>query len=111
MATINWKVLGQAVMTGTPASIYTAPTSTQAAVHAAQVWNPTAAPVTVDVYIVPPAGSAVDGTHVDRVIVPATSSWPIYGLINQKLTAGYQLFAAGNGATITVTGAESVPTT
>lgn len=105
---ITWKTLGQQVLTGTPASVYTVPATTQTAVHAAAIWNPTAGAVTCDVYMVPPAGSAVDATHVDRVIVPATSSGTFFNLINQKLGPGAQLFASGNGTTFTVSGAESV---
>lgn len=105
---ITWKTLGQQTLTGTPATVYTVPGSTQTAVHAAALWNPTGAPVTCDVYMVPVAGSAGDPTHVDRVIVPATSSGTFFNLINQKLGPGAQLFAAGNGVTFTVSGAESV---
>lgn len=105
---IIWKTLSQSVLTGAPASVYTVPASTQTAYHAAQIWNPTGGAVTVDVYMVPVAGSATDATHVDRVVVPATSALPVFGLINQKQTAGQQLFASGNGTTLTVSGAESV---
>jgi len=106
--TINWKTLSQNVLTGTPAAVYTAPAATQTAVHAAQVWNPTGAPVTVQVFIVPVAGSATDATRVDNVAVAATTALPVFGLINQKLTAGQAIYAAGNGVTLTTGGAESV---
>jgi microcystin degradation protein MlrC len=104
---INWKQLAQAVLTGTATAIYTAPSNTQTAVHTAQVWNPTGSAVVVDVFSVPVAGSAVDGTHIDRVQVPAASASAVYGLINHKLSAGMQVFASGNGVTLTISGAES----
>lgn len=105
--TTTWKELGQAVLTGTPTAIYTAPTLTQAAVHHAQAWNPGASPVVVDVYLIPPAGSATDATHIDRVQVSAASPSPIFGLINAKLGPGYSIYASGAGVTLTVTGVEN----
>lgn len=106
--TVTWKQLAQAVLTGTPANIYQPPVSTSATITAASAWNPTGSPITVDCYITPNAGSATDATHVGRVVVPATKTIPVYDLINHKLSAQQILFASGNGATITVSGAESV---
>lgn len=104
---ITWKQLGQAVLTGTPATIYQPSANVAATITAASAWNPTGANITVDVYIAPNAGSATDATHVGRVVVPAGKSSPVYDLINHKLYAQEILFASGNGATITVSGAES----
>jgi len=107
--TITWKTLGQAVLTGSISTVYTGPdTVTRTSVSAAQLWNPTGAPVTANVYMVPVAGSATDATQVDRVIVPATSAKTIFGLINQKIEPGATIRASGNGVTITISGAESV---
>jgi hypothetical protein len=106
--TITWKTLSQNVLTGTPAAVYTATTPIQAAIHAAQVWNPTGSPVTVQVFIVPASGSATDATRVDNVVVAAGTALPVFGLINQKLSLGQSIYAAGNGVTLTVGGAESV---
>lgn len=105
--TTTWKELGQAVLTGTAAAVYTAPTLTQGAVHHAQVWNPTGSPVNVDVYLVPPAGAATDATHIDRVQVSGASASPVFGLINAKLGPGYAIYASGLGTTLTMTGVES----
>lgn len=105
--TTTWKKLGQSVLTGTPAAVYTAPSLTQAAVHQAQAWNPSASPVVVDVFLVPSGGTAADATHVDRVQVSATSASPIYGLINAKIDPGAAIYATGAGVTLTLTGVES----
>lgn len=107
--TITWKVLGQAVLTGAAAAVYTTPDNlTRASVSAAQLWNPTGSPVVVDVYLVPSGGSAGDSTKVDRVTVPATSAKTVFGLINQKVNPGGSIRALGSGVTLTISGAESV---
>lgn len=101
----NWTQLCQAVLTNAPASVFgQVAANTQVAVHAAQAWNPTGAPVIVDVFIVPQGGAADDGTHVDRVQVPAGRAEPVLGLINQKMTAGMSLYGVGDGVTLTVSG-------
>jgi hypothetical protein len=101
----NWTQLCQAVLTGSAASVFGGvAANTQVAIHAAQAWNPTAAPVIVDVFIVPPSGAADDATHVDRVQVPAGRAEPVLGLINQKMTTGMSLYAVGDGVTLTVSG-------
>lgn len=106
---ITWKTLGQTVMTGSVATIYSGPDAvTRTSVSAAQLWNPTGAPVTCNVYLVPSGGSATDATQVDRVIVPAASARTVFGLINQKVNPGASIRASGNGVTITVSGSESV---
>jgi hypothetical protein len=105
---ITWKQLCQAVLTGTPAAVYTAQAGTSAAIHQASAWNPTAGVLAVKVYIVPAAGSATDATTVDTVNVPAGQSVQLSRLLAHKLQAGQQLFASGNGVTLTVSGAENV---
>ena len=105
--TVTWKQLAQAVLTGTPANIYQINANTTATITAASAWNPTGANVVVDVYIAPNAGAASDATHVGRVTVAAGKTSPVFDLINQKMGSQQILFAAGNGCTITVSGAES----
>lgn len=105
---ISWKQLCQAVLTGTAAMVYTAPTATAAAIHQASVWNPTAGVLTLKVYIVPAAGAAADATEVWQLNVPATTTLSIPQLIGHKLQTGMQIFASGNGMTLTISGAENV---
>ncbi len=105
---ITWKQLCQAVLTGTAAIVYTAPVGTSTAIHQASVWNPTSGVVALKIYIAPAAGSAADATTVWNVNVPATTSVPIPQIIGHKLQAGMEIFASGNGLTLTISGAESV---
>lgn len=107
--TITWKVLGQAVLTGAAAAVYgPTNTSTRASVSAAQLWNPTGAPVVVSVHLLTSGSTANDTNLVDRVTVPATSSKTVFGLINQKVNTGGSIMALGNGVTLTISGSESV---
>lgn len=105
---ITWKMLGQQVLTGAAALVYTAPSATAATVTAASVWNPTGAPVTVDLFLVPSGGTAIDGTHIDRQVIPAASASTMFNAINQKVAPGAAIFALGLGVTLTLGGAESV---
>lgn len=105
---ITWKMLGQQVLTGAATLVYTAPASTATTVTAASVWNPTGAPVTVDLFLVPSGGTAVDGTHIDRQVIPAASASTMYNAINQKVAPGGAIYALGLGVTLTLGGAESV---
>lgn len=105
---ITWKQLCQAVLTGTAAIAYTAPTATATAIHQATAWNPTTSVVTLKLYIAPAAVSATDATAVWSINIPAASSVQIPQIIGHKLQAGMQLFASGAGATLTISGAENV---
>lgn len=105
---ITWKQLCQAVLTGSATSVYTAPTATASAIHQATAWNPGASVVTLKLYIVPAAGSAADATTVWSTNVPAGSSVQVPQIIGHKLQSGQQLYASGNGVTLTVSGAENV---
>jgi hypothetical protein len=105
---ITWKQFCQSVLTGTPAAVYTAPAGTAAAIHQVSIWNPTAGVVAVKFYTVPAAGSATDATTVWNVNVPAGASAQVPQMIGHKLQAGQQLYAAGAGVTLTVSGAENV---
>lgn len=105
---ITWKTLGQQVLTGTATLVYSVPANTQAALHAASVWNPTGAPVTVDLFLVPAGGTAIDGTHIDRQVIPAASASTMFNAINQKVSPGAAIYALGLGVTLTLGGAESV---
>ena len=65
---VNWATLYQGVLTGTAASIFAPGTALQAAIHAANVWNPTTGALTLNLYIVPTGGTANDtGAGVDWV--------------------------------------------
>jgi hypothetical protein len=104
---VNWKTLGQAVLTGSPAAFYTPAAAKQGAVHTANAWNPTAAAVTLNVYLVPTAGTANDTTRVTQVSIPAGKAVAITDIINLKIVNPAVLWADGNGVTLTITGAEA----
>lgn len=105
---ITWKQLCQAVLTSTAAAVYVAPTATATAIHQATAWNPSTGVVTLKLYFVPAAGTAVDATAVWSMNIPAGSSVQIPQIIGHKLQANMQIFASGTGVTLTVSGAENV---
>ncbi|AJW97273.1 hypothetical protein BM43_474 [Burkholderia gladioli] len=101
----------QAVLTGAAAQVYgPMPGNTTGAIHAASAWNPAgaAAPVAVDVFLVPASGAAGDANHVARVMVAPGESETLIDLINQKIQAGMSIEASGAGVTLTVSGVTSV---
>ncbi|ASD80408.1 hypothetical protein CRM94_22980 [Burkholderia gladioli] len=98
-------------MTGAAAQVYgPMPGNTTGAIHAASAWNPAgaAAPVAVDVFLVPASGAAGDANHVARVMVAPGESETLIDLINQKIQAGMSIEASGAGVTLTVSGVTSV---
>lgn len=101
-------IKGQA-LTGTPTAYYAAPTGTSATIQAATVSNATGGVVTVDLYKVPPAGAAAGTNKIATRSVPAGQTLTLNDAINHKLEPGSQLFAAGNGLGLTVSGVEYVP--
>ncbi|MDE1971083.1 MAG: hypothetical protein KGI50_05945 [Patescibacteria group bacterium] len=102
---VNWTTLYQGVLTGSPASIYAPGAALQAAIHAANVWNPTAGALTLNLYIVPNSGTANDTTRVVKVSIPAGTHLAIADIINHKIVNPSALYADGNGMTLTISGA------
>ena len=110
MAT-KYALLFQASTSGSPASYYTAPTATQAAIHAASVTNPTGSAVTCNLYLVPASGSATTANRIASRTVIAGATVTLQDAINHKIPSGYQLYADGAGCSFTVSGVEYVPGT
>lgn len=109
---VQWKELvAGATLTGSLASIYESAGATYTAIHAASINNPTNAVVQVDIHIVPAGGSAgpANRVAVKNVLPETTGQAP--ELVNHKLEPGARIFAVGNGAFITISGATSVPNT
>ncbi|MBN3848146.1 hypothetical protein G3N58_15095 [Paraburkholderia sp. Ac-20342] len=104
---VAWKTFGQLVLTGAPAAVYVPSLKKQGSVQSANAWNPTVAAVTLNVYLVPTGGSADDATRVHQVSVPAGKSLPITEILNLKIVNPTELFADGDGVTLTLTGAEA----
>lgn len=99
--------LCEAVLTGTPTLVYgPVPAGSVVTPQAASAWNPASAsgPIPVDVFIVPSGGSATDATHVGHVSVGVGRTGLIVELLNQALSPGDELYASGNGCTLTVSG-------
>lgn len=105
---LNWAQLCQTSNTNTPALVYgPVPTGSQVSITAASAWNPSTATgnAVVDLFVIPNGGSAADATHLDRVSVPVGAALSLVNSINHKLTAGMELYAETNGATLTISGA------
>lgn len=87
----------------TSAAVFTATSETM--IYAASVCNPTGGAVTLDVWLVPSGGSAVDATMVYKAnSVAAGSQQSLAYLINQALAAGDAIHMAASAATsLTVT--------
>lgn len=114
MSSLSYKTLVKGTaLTGSAASIYTAPALTSAAIQAVSVSNPTAGAVSLKLHLVPVAGSATDGNLIATKSIPAAVAGvatvkPISEAVNHKLEPGMQLYASGNGMSITISGAEYV---
>lgn len=104
---VAWQTLSQSVLAAAAASKYAPGAAKQGAIHSAHAWNPTAAAVTLNVYLVPSGGTAADATRVFQWSVPAGKSLYLAELINLKIANPSSLYADGNGVTLTITGAEA----
>lgn len=107
MTTVTWVQLSQKVLTGAAAQQFATSAGQQTSIQAATAWNPTGAPVTVQVWVVPPSGSASDATRVSNVQVGAGATQPLYDLLNHKVPPGGSVQALGNGVTLTLSGAQA----
>jgi len=96
-------------LTATAATYYTAPTYTQAAIHACSATNPTGAPVTVNLYRVPLGGSAGFQTKIATRVIAAGATSSLIDAINHKLAPGSQIFADGLGCSLNISGIEYIP--
>jgi len=107
---ITWKELVKGVpLTGAAASVYTAPALTYATIQAASVNNSTAAAIAVNVYLVPSGEAQGNGYRIASRSVPAGGVLSLSELVNHKLEPGAQLYADGDGLSLTISGSENVP--
>jgi hypothetical protein len=108
MTTTYKEMVKGATLTGAASSLYTAPTATSASIQAASANNPTGGVVTLNVYKVPTSRSADGTTKIasKNVAAGATAQFP--ELVNHKLEPGTQIYADGNGCSISVSGIEYV---
>jgi hypothetical protein len=108
MPTTYKELVKAAVLAAAPASLYTAPALTSAAIHAASANNPTAAPVAISVYKVPSGGAAGATTKLAAKTVAAGMTAQFPELVNHKLEPGTQIFADGLGCSLNISGVEYV---
>jgi hypothetical protein len=108
MTTSYKELVKGATLTGASTSLYTAPSATSASIQAASANNPTAGVVTINVYKVPSGRSADATTRIasKNAAAGATAQFP--ELVNHKLEPGTQIYADGNGCSISVSGIEYV---
>lgn len=107
MTTVTWVQLSQKVLTGAATQQFGTAAGQQTSIQAATAWNPTGAPVTVEVWIVPSGGSVTDGTRVANVQIGAGATQPVYDLLNHKVPPGGSVQALGTGVTLTISGAQA----
>lgn len=108
MPTSQLSLVTAFALSGTPAAAYTVPALTTASVSAAAVNNPTGAPVLVNLYRVPNAGTADDTTRIASVTVAAGKTAPVYEMVNHKMIEGMSIYGDGAGCYLNVSGTETV---
>lgn len=106
---ITWKEMVSGAITGSVVGYYVVPLSTSATIQAATAYNPTGAPVTVNLYKVPTARAADATTLVCSRTIPAGATAMLNEAINHKLEEGTQISASGAGCTLTVSGVQYIP--
>lgn len=107
---IAWReMIKGATLTGSPVALYTAPGLAMAAIQAATVNNPTGGALTFDLYKVATGLAADATTKICSRSVPAGAVVQAIESINHKLAPGTQLFAAGAGLTLNISGVEYIP--
>ena len=101
--------LGQAAITGTIATIYTAPTGVRTFVKDLNICNTTGGAVTVNVHLVPKSGTA-DTTnallYTYSIAANTTYRWTGVQIMNEGGTI--QVKGSATGLTITASGAEAI---
>jgi len=107
---VTWKEMVKgSTLTATPTTQYTSPVLASAAIQAISVNNPTGGALTFDLYKVPPGMSSDQTTKICSRSIPAGAVTQPVEAINHKLSPGTQLFAAGVGLTLNISGVEYIP--
>jgi hypothetical protein len=101
--------LGQAAVTGTIATIYTAPTGVRTFVKDLNICNTTSGALTINVHLVPKSGTA--GTdnailYTYSIAANTTYRWTGVQIMNEGGTI--QVKGSATGLTITASGAEAI---
>jgi hypothetical protein len=101
--------LGQAAVTGTIATLYTVPVGFRTFVKDLNICNTTSGAVTVNVHLVPKAGTAGTGNAIlygYSIAANATYRWTGVQIMNEEETI--QIKGSTTGLTITASGAEAI---
>ena len=101
--------LGQAAITGTIATLYTAPTGVRTFVKDLNICNTGATSVTVNVHLVPSGGSATTANAIlygYTITGNTTYRWTGVQIMNEAGTI--QIKGSTTGLTITASGAEAI---
>lgn len=104
---INAKNLGDAVLTGSLAAVYTAPSSTRAIVKQAALCNTTGSPVDVTVDVNPRSGGTAR-VLIDTRTLADEETYTCPELINLVVEAGGVVRASGLNVTMMLSGVEIV---
>lgn len=104
--TIKQLVESQVLSASAASALYQAPDSTVASVQGATLMNTTAGVVACAVYVTPKATAPAVQYQLVSVNLAAGKSYLCPELINQKISAGHEIHASGNGVTFAVGGVE-----
>ena len=104
--TIRQLVEAQLLTASATSALYQAPDSTVASIQGATLLNTTAGVVTCTVYITPKATAPAVQYALVSVNLAAGKSYLCPELVNQKVTAGHEIHALGDGVTFAVGGVE-----
>lgn len=110
---INYRdmVNGATLAATAVSALYTTPNLTQSSIQAVSVTNPTGAPVTVNIYRVPAAGSPASANKIDSRVVAAGATVTMFNAINHKMGPAEAIYADGLACTLNVSGVEYIPAT
>jgi len=101
--------LGQTAITGTIATLYTVPTGYRTFVKDLNICNTTGGAVTVNVHLVPKAGTAGTANailYTYSIAANTTYRWTGVQIMNEEETI--QVKGSTTGLTITASGAEAI---
>lgn len=101
--------LGQAAITGTIATIYTTPAGFRTFVKDLNICNTTSSAVTVNIHIVPKAGTAgTDNAILYTYSIAANTTYRWTGVQIMNELGTIQVKGSATGLTITASGAEAI---
>ena len=101
--------LGQAAVTGTIATIYTAPAGVRTFVKDLNICNTTSGALTINVHLVPKSGTAgTDNAILYTYSITANTTYRWTGIQIMNEGGTIQIKGSATGLTITASGAEAV---